>query len=333
MPDPYRTGKSEKLEIVDDSEPEREEIRQRQKCRLGKIAPTKIMRAPMIVAEISKDESTDAFSPAASPPKENPLFSNVEFDDDAFLPATHDAMSCKNEDIEPTISLARFAFNAPPLNRSRVSHELQNNSSTRGTNKRPVKRSTHRFAEFFSDYELGRVMKCVSCDMRWTVQKTVSQKMIHIQSCAMKKALSDETIRVLLRKEIDSCVEDAAPHKGKGKGQKLRRTTTGPETFVQRVLAGATPRNMAHHLIVQETVKPVSQTRHLILDRARAVMGSTSISDHTIDREPTSHTEDIGVLDLGSAALSPTQAFGHSALVQARRTTIGQFSILLKRQE
>ncbi|KAG6911228.1 hypothetical protein DXG01_003095 [Tephrocybe rancida] len=343
MPNFYHTS----AEVVDDSEPEREELRQREKCERKRTSPAKIKRAPMAVIEISDDESTDGLSPAgtsaeaiiwhwvtelrpfdfvASPPKETVVSSNVNLGEGPH-PITHDAMSDKiqsnDKDEELKNSLARFAYDAPSFNRPGLSRQPSNVSSTAGSIKPPpAKRSTHRFADFFSDPELGRVMSCVSCDIRWTARKTASQKMLHIQACAKRKALTDETIRVLLRKEIDSYVEDAAPRKGKGK----EKATIEPETFLEKVVTDAAPKKKGRRLKVQETVRSVSQTRHLILDRARAVIGSTSTSGHIGSGGPDFHTQTVGIHSADSAALSSTQAFGHSALAQAQKTTSKLFN-------
>ncbi|KAG6854859.1 hypothetical protein C0991_012049 [Blastosporella zonata] len=310
-------------EVVDDSEPEREELRQQEKGQQRRaLVSDNCKRPPMQVVEITDDESTDGQGPVAIfPPNITAEYVNMDVrrpPDSAAHGALSDKTQSDDDGDDPKMSLARFAYpDATFVTRPALSRQASTTSSIAGGRKPPPsKKPTHKFAVYFSDSELGRVLKCVSCDIRWTSRKTAAQKMLHVQSCAKKKHLTDETVRILLRKEIDSHALDTSPDKGKGKAK-----ATEFQTFLEEVVAEAAPRKKGRRLEVQETVKTVSQTRDLILNKARAVIGSTLTSGPASDKEPHLSTQAVGVRVTDTVPLLPTQSFGRSALAQAREMT------------
>ncbi|KAI0832485.1 hypothetical protein BC628DRAFT_1414781 [Trametes gibbosa] len=177
------------------------------------------------------------------------------------------------------IKLGHFAYTAPNLVRRTAS---KTPSPTYGDSimpevgatdkaKRPI---SHRFADF-SDSQLSRVLKCVSCELAWTARKTVPQKMKHIQTCAKKNGLTDDTVRILLRKELDSAPPVASSSNS---------TTPAPasdsvsETLLEDVLKGAGKKKHGRRPPVMQTVKNVEETRRSILDRARSLLANGSSS-------------------------------------------------------
>ncbi|KAG2108096.1 hypothetical protein BD769DRAFT_1693386, partial [Suillus cothurnatus] len=77
--------------------------------------------------------------------------------------------------------------------------ELAESTSTpKARLKRP---SIQDLSNDFSHAQLASLISCVSCNLKWTSTKTASQKVIHIENCAKKKFLSDETVPMLVRKE------------------------------------------------------------------------------------------------------------------------------------
>lgn len=222
------------------------------------------------------------------------------------------------EEDEPKISLSRFAYPGTMATKksSAISTELSSHASGSGSVadfKLPAKKLTHRFA--FSDSDLGKVTKCVSCDVRWTARKTVTQKMLHIQSCAKKKGLTDETVQILLRKEIESCV---STNRGKEKEK-----CVDPQTLFEGVVAETAPKKKARRKEVIETVKTISRTRDIILERAKAIITPTSSSRQNDDQEYPLQTQILGASKshCNNILPPPTQAFGNSALAQAHQTT------------
>ncbi|KAG5716685.1 hypothetical protein E4T56_gene16238 [Termitomyces sp. T112] len=311
-------------EVVDDSEPEREELRIQERCERAR-GQSQNLRAPLNVVELSDDESTDDQGcTTASPSKVNAELTNIEL----RPPAAQDTLDVIDtqssiEEDEPKISLARFAYSGAITRKtSIVSTSLTRGASSASSiaeTRPPPKRLAHRFVAHFSDSDLGKVTTCVSCDIRWTARKTATQKMLHIQSCAKKKGLADETVRILLRKEIESCVAGTALDKGKGKEK-----VVDPQTLLEEVLAETAPKRKGRRKEVGETVKTISQTRGLILERARAIIAPTSSSKHNDDQDYSSvYTQFLGTsLSHSNLNVPPpaTQAFGNSALAQARQT-------------
>ncbi|KAG6904789.1 hypothetical protein DXG01_007130 [Tephrocybe rancida] len=304
------------------AEPEQEQHEQQEKygreLGLAMIAPAKIRIFPTAVMVDLEDVYTKDGA-VAFPPRRT-VVSNTELDDGPHR-VTDDGTSYKTPsdeaDEKPKISLAHFSYIAPSFDRPWRSNQPRNLSTSRENNKPPARQSTHRFADVFSASELRRLEKCISCDMRWMVQKSAYQKMIHVQSCAKKKALADETICVLLRKEIDSYDGTSLPNKG-GKGEQAKATTDAQApTYLKGIVTYATARRMKQRLDVPETVNTVSQSRHPILHRAKAVIGPTPNIGHVDDRRPDSHTKAVDVCEMDDAVLSPTQPFGRSALAQA----------------
>ncbi|KAG6830843.1 hypothetical protein H0H92_014495 [Tricholoma furcatifolium] len=322
-------------DVVDDSEPEREELRRQDKyerrCGARNVISHGTLHASTTLIEITDDEATGNQRPAS-----NIILRKGTVEDSTSVatasPVTNvvnaldrgtisDDTQSNTDDEEPRMSLARFAYSGVPsavrASSSKPSLSRQTSIvSSIAESQPPIKKPSHRFAAFFSDPEIGRVTRCVCCDVRWTARKSSAQKMVHIQSCAKKKSLTDETVRVLLRKEIDA-YESSAECKGKGK-----ENATGPsnpQTFLEEVVAEAAPRKKGRRVAVGQTVKTISETRNSILERARTIIESSSPT--YVDPE---RIHDLQDSDSGHAPPS-TQTFGTSALAQACKTTTRLF--------
>ncbi|KAG5648934.1 hypothetical protein DXG03_000283 [Asterophora parasitica] len=364
MPIPYPD------EVVDDSEPEREELRRREKpSRNYNIATTVVKRTrnPIDIIEITDDESDavadhlpsvieiatqSIFPPPAEKPKAllngsilvsgtyatfpgsrksnsvclgTPLSRSLPISSTSLIPPEASEDPHLEDEDDAKINFARFAYVGstssvkPPANKPGpgLSRRGSGVNSTIASKAPPKMKPAHRFADDFSDVELSMLSKCVGCEVHWTARKTVAQKMLHVQACAKKKYLDDATVRILIRKEIDSAMAIAAPMKSKGEGKgKADEAVSGPRTFLEEVVAEAAPRRKGRRLDTRETVQSVAQTRDLILDRARAVIGTTfPLSE---DQNISVRTQAVGPyrLGLGSSMLPSTQAFGASGLAQ-----------------
>src|SRR6185369_9504780 len=95
-----------------------------------------------------------------------------------FLNPETQAAGDDDDDTSPALNLARFVYlrglssSKQAVPRPVVPPEAPDNAT-----KRPVKRKpTHRFADEFSDADLARLRKCVSCHIQWTARKTAKQK-------------------------------------------------------------------------------------------------------------------------------------------------------------
>jgi hypothetical protein len=178
----------------------------------------------------------------------------------------------------------------------------------------PPKKTTmnHRFSQHFSDAELANLAKCISCDIRWTSRKSVSQKMVHVQSCARKNSLTDETVRILIRKELDIVPAHNLKAKGKEKVQATPEPSEpGPQnTYLEDIINNAVPKKKGKRPEVLKTVKSVTETRNVILDRARSLL--SPVDD--VQSVPTGYGVPQGP---NNTTVPPsTQSFGQSALAQ-----------------
>lgn len=244
-------------------------------------------------------------------------------DDSGFL---HDSL----EEGVVGMDIARFAYTAArPHNkmlqfRAGPSLPVSRSSSLGLEVKAQTKNArgtSHRFADEFPDAGLAKLLKCVSCDIRWTARKTAAQKMMHVQSCAKKNALTDETVRVLIRKEIDNAAPEDVGTKGKGKAKispGLLSEALPLKTFFDDVVQEATPKKRGKRREIIETVKNIAETRTDILGRAQDILGPTRSAESDADLV-------IGTQAFGQSRLRnifaevvppTTQAFGKSAVAQ-----------------
>ncbi|KAI9000952.1 hypothetical protein BD414DRAFT_473149 [Trametes punicea] len=215
-----------------------------------------------------------------------------------------------SEGNEEPPKLSRFAYAAPTLLRRTASKTPSPTESgptpaqdqAIGKAKR-TRSTTHSFAADFSDSELARIMKCVSCDLAWTTRKTVSQKMKHIQSCSKKNKLAHETVRTLLRKELDSL-----PPMPSTSNSSTPAPEQVPETLLEDALRDTSRKKPGRRPQVLQTVKSSTETRDTILDKARSLLqGDVPSRTGSIVSE---HAEPITSAD---AMVPPaTQAFSRS---------------------
>lgn len=145
--------------------------------------------------------------------------------------------------------------------------------------------------------DISHLLRCVSCEARWTIQKGASNKLSHLVACARKKGISPSTLKTLIVKE-----------KLKIQPAKIKDETTtpsnpataAPQTYMEAVVANAQPRKRQRRPDTTGTLQPISQTKAAILDRAKALLGTREMAPHDAP-EPELEPE-------------PTQAFGQSKL-------------------
>ncbi|KAH9846975.1 hypothetical protein C2E23DRAFT_742884 [Lenzites betulinus] len=245
--------------------------------------------------------------------------------------AARTAESSDSEDRdEGSLKLRHFAYVAPNPPRRTASktpsptegRSVPPEAGATGKAKRPI--TGHRFTDF-SDAQLLRVLKCVSCDLAWTARKTVAQKMKHIQTCAKKNGLADDTVRSLLRKELDGASPTASSSKSTTPAS---APDALPETLLENVIKDTSKKKPGRRLPVLQTVKSVEETRELILDRARSLLanGSSSrvrdpIPDPALDLQVPPATQVFGKSSVAvredyiqARPADATQVFGASRL-------------------
>lgn len=145
-------------------------------------------------------------------------------------------------------------------------------SDTRKSNKRGRKAlPPSRAVASISDRDMARILRCVGCNLAWTTRKSAVQKMKHIESCARKAGLTDETVEVLLKQELEKTpLDPSAESKGKAKGQELNE----PKTLLgEKIVDEGMKRKRRPP--VEGTVRELADTRENILERARRLLHST----------------------------------------------------------
>ncbi|KAJ6598915.1 hypothetical protein DFH09DRAFT_18576 [Mycena vulgaris] len=356
-------------EVVEDSEPEREALRQTQRLERKRkklasmhpeLADTAEKSGPSKVIEIS-DESVPASPLGKNLPPTSPI-GVIDISDSSAsmskpcevvnmdIVSLHSSMSATNpsgtvgdatdmdivphvaathaappsdlghsddEEILPTLHLGHFAFTNPrPLQTRNFSSSAGSNSDTQAkASKTGARSSSKRLAGDFSEAELKKLVKCVSCDIAWTARKSGAQKLVHIRSCAKKNGFTDDTVRILIRKEVDNAANDAGPSKRKGKA--LEDAPTTRTTLLEDVVREAAPKRKGKRKETVDALKSVSETRETVLSRARMLLGSGLFSDENVQTQAFTTAPTI--------APEPIQAFGHSRLGQRQGSKLSLF--------
>jgi hypothetical protein len=142
--------------------------------------------------------------------------------------------------------------------------------------------------------DVGPLLRCVSCDVQWTVRKNAAHKSTHMTACARKKGINPSTLQLLIEKELLKL------RHAKTNGQKQPSSEpaiAAPQTYLETVVAEAQPRRKQRRTDTVGTLQPICQTRAAILDRAKALLGT---------REAVS---------CNASEPEQTQSFGRSKLV------------------
>src|ERR1700722_1546152 len=102
-------------------------------------------------------------------------------------------------------------------------------------------------------------------------RKTVVQKMLHVQICAQRKTLTDETVRILLRQEIEKTTPDPAVN-GKVTSIALRpKLTKTPKTLFEDVLDNAAPKERGRRPEMLTIIRSGNETRDVICNKAQDI--------------------------------------------------------------
>jgi hypothetical protein len=240
-----------------------------------------------------------------------------------------------DDDTEPEddirMALDRFVYQNPTRTLSKASISRTSSiaaidkAATDFIRKKQPRRNTclQPFATDFSDSELIKLVKCVCCGIGWTTRKGVAQKMAHIQSCAKKYAFTDDTVNVLIRQEVDKCLAKSQATKGEGNAVDPENILPeAPRTFMEDLVKGAEPKRRARNLEVK-TVKSAIETRDVILDRARVILGNYALPN-TQDinvRRFQSQGSTSGQVGHGTGSQNQgpaTQTFAESSVQQLR---------------
>ncbi|KAH9006930.1 hypothetical protein EDB86DRAFT_23147 [Lactarius hatsudake] len=132
--------------------------------------------------------------------------------------------------------------------------------------------------------DVSRLLNCVSCEARWTIQKGASNKLSHLVACARKKGISSSTLKTLIVKE-NLKIQNA-----KTKDESTTPSNpapAAPQTYMEAVVENAQPRKRQRRPDANATgtLQPISQTKAAILDRAKALLGTREVASRD-GREP-----------------------------------------------
>ncbi len=142
--------------------------------------------------------------------------------------------------------------------------------------------------------DVGPLLGCVSCDVQWTIRKSVAHKLSHMMTCARKKGINPSTLDLLIEKELVKLRHSKTNDKKPPCSEPVNGV---PQTYLESVVAEAQPRRKQRRTDAVGTLQPISQTRAAILDRATALLGTREAAPYSAP-EP-----------------ECTQSFGQSKLV------------------
>ncbi|TFK43405.1 hypothetical protein BDQ12DRAFT_674925 [Crucibulum laeve] len=281
-------GHAGDVEVVEDSEPEREQFRRQQTSeqvdhKNSKETKGKKARAlvkPAVVIDITDESSgvdirTNVLTIVGKTSNKaryhddtrdgiRPRLKNIPSD-------TYHSTDDDEDESSSNLNIARFVYRqATPLVNSKLprpQQTLPRASEKEPKEKDPVRRSSNPFSREFTEMDVKHLNKCMACDLRWTTRKTGSQKLIHIRTCANKKGLTVETARILLVKETASTLED------KQKATISDGDSTMPKTLFEDCAGDIIAPKRKHGPLPTATILAAVDTRQRILRRARAVLG------------------------------------------------------------
>ncbi|KAK0490844.1 hypothetical protein IW261DRAFT_1413295 [Armillaria novae-zelandiae] len=290
-------------DVVEDSEPEREALRQRRKLERKKRKEANEPSVPTVASVIELSDDSQNSVPPVSPS----IGSVIEISDDGITAALTNhplgmteslSLRCLNWHQSAAMAskppsshnLVKKKYTLSILNDSAIFNDSLENEEDdeQGLNiarvealpkpvasKKPLR--ADRFTEDFTDAQLGGLLK-----------KTAAQKMKHVHSCAKKNNFTDSAVRARIRQALESVdPEDVAP---KGKGKAKGQDPSVPETYFHDVVHDAGPKKRTKRVEVQGTVKTLVDTRDAILQRAETIIGhSASSTVHRVLSEENNH--------------------------------------------
>lgn len=224
------------------------------------------------------------------------------------------------EEFQSDMDIARFAYkNAQPSSSRFVLPQSTTTNSIIPPKQALLLGAARRQNTSFTGVELAKLMRCVSCDVRWTTRKTTSQKLHHVRLCAKRNGYDQETVDILIRKEIDSTIAQSEKD-----SRSLPQHLGPPKTLFEDYVAHPAFKKKGTRREKEPTIRNVVDTRPSLLDRAQAVLGcdvSTALHDFTRDR--------ISADTVPGNQNFSTQQFGRSNLALMHGSTSSLFSVNL----
>ncbi|KAF9226601.1 hypothetical protein BS17DRAFT_775874 [Gyrodon lividus] len=222
----------------------------------------------------------------------------------------------EKEDQLDLMQISRFAYQ-PPTSKHFFKPAIScqpatssNSVSDPGPSRRigppkPKKVTNKRAPDEFADSQFIKLFKCIGCGLQWTSRKTARQKRLHIEQCAKKNSLTEDTVRILIQREIgvSTSSEGTSSKDGGIPGGSHNESRT--DTLMDSVVSSE-PVKKARWKQVVPTIRSLPETREGILDRARDILGPSARFE--ID------APGAGLLSKGRAEVQSTQPFKRSLL-------------------
>ncbi|KAH9062810.1 hypothetical protein EDB87DRAFT_1605991 [Lactarius vividus] len=219
------------------------------------------------------------------------------------------ATSAQEESSEPSLlaCVGHFAYRQVPAKTEPATAHIERRQSTSvpqlpdGKPERLCQRAKSLQDHSITKLDVSRLLKCVSCEARWTIQKGASNKLSHLAACARKKGISPSTLKTLIVKE-NLKIQNAKTKDESTTPSTL--ATAAPQTYMEAVVENAQPRKRQRRPDANATgtLQPISQTKTAILDRARALLGTREIAPRDV---PGSEPEPFGRSRLASERIDP----------------------------
>src|SRR5712675_820989 len=121
---------------------------------------------------------------------------------------SNDAIDTQEEPSEPNLTtrLGHLAYNQV----ARASNDVSGSTDAERRRLAPKSKVDRRKAvesekplpnSNATELDVGPLLRCVSCDARWTIQKGAARKLSHITTCARKNGINRDTLQRLVERE------------------------------------------------------------------------------------------------------------------------------------
>ncbi|PPQ99081.1 hypothetical protein CVT24_003641 [Panaeolus cyanescens] len=315
------TSSIDDMEVVEDSEPEREQ--QRRTWRRGNHHPKEDSTS---VIELTDSSDTD--SPSVLPKTGSfPILASVrttvaETQHPNPTQSSVEAGNSTNHILGRSDSLNFQQFAFQDSGPSKFKAPRRATPSTKPSLRKASSPLPKKELDIPVN-DLDNVISCVSCDVKWTTRKTSAQKLTHIRTCAKLHGLEISTIKILIQKQT------GATSKTTGKRAQLdhRGSPESSTTLFENVVPGVQTHKRNHQKAVRTLLSSPTSGRDAILSRAQEVLQNsdtlsynlTQAAPHKIERRPDNQDDD--------PANSDALEFGQSLLGQQLSSGSGIISM------
>ncbi|KAI9466906.1 hypothetical protein BJY52DRAFT_1208440 [Lactarius psammicola] len=269
---------------------------------------------------IGEESQSDPKPPSTSEHSLQTLAKSATLASAQQLVSRASATDAQGESLEPSLMacVGRFAYRQVRAKTEPTIHtERCQSTSVSQVHNGKAERFCQR-AESLPDHnitklDVSHLLRCVSCEARWTIKKGTSNKLSHLVACARKKGINPSTLKTLIVKE------NLKIQHTKTKDEKTTHSnpaTAAPQTYMEAVVANAQPRKRQRRSDATGTLQPISQTKAAILDRAKALLGTREIAPRDAPEPEPELTQAFSRSKLASEHIDPivTHLSGESDL-------------------